>query len=83
LRRYLEVWLPQRDKYYDQHWALPALVWVDKRLDTQHAAPFLEAGGLWDQWAGANHREGAAMYQDAQRNFDLTLASALAAFRAT
>jgi hypothetical protein len=78
LRRYLDVWLPQTDKFYDQHWAMPALVWVDDRLRTQHAAPYLEPGGLWDQWAGANYR---MRYVDRQRAFDRTLASALAAFR--
>ncbi len=82
LRRYLDVWLPQVDKYYDQHWALPALVWVDKRLETQYAAGYLLPGDLWDQWAAAQHREGPQFCLDSQRRFDLTLASALAAFRA-
>lgn len=81
LRRYLDTWLPQLDKYYDQHWAVPALVWVDKRLETRYAAEYLSPGGLWDQWAAAHRREGQALYVDAQRRFDLTLASALAAFR--
>jgi hypothetical protein len=82
LRRYLDVWLPQVEKYYDQHWALPALVWIDKRLETQHAAEYLEPGGRWDQCAAAHHQEGPQFYADSQRRFDLTLASALAAFRA-
>jgi hypothetical protein len=78
LRRYLEVWLPQTDRDYDQHWALPALAWIDRRLGTQHAADYLAPGGLWDQWAAASGHEGPAFYLDAQRTFDLTLA----AFRA-
>jgi hypothetical protein len=81
LRQYLDAWLPQLDKFYDQHWALPALVWVDKRLDTQHAATYLVRGGLWDQWAAAHRRDGPQFYLDSQREFDLTLASALGAFR--
>jgi uncharacterized protein (TIGR02996 family) len=71
------------DKFYDQHWALPALVWVDNRLDTRYAAGYLVPGGLWDRWAAAHHREGLQLYLDSQRKFDLTLASALAAFRAS
>lgn len=82
LRQYLDTWLPQVDKYYDQHWALPALVWVDKRLDTRYATGYLVPGGLWDEWAAGHHREGPQFYLDSQRKFDLTLASALAAFRA-
>lgn len=81
LRRYLDTWLPQLGRDYDQHWALPALVWVDRRLGTRHAAPFLVANGLWDRWAAEHHREGPQFYLEAQRTFDLTLASALAAFR--
>ncbi len=82
LRKYLDVWLPQADKFYDQHWALPALVWVDQRLDTRHAARYLVPGGLWDQWATAHCRDGRQFYLESQRCFDLTLSSALAAFRA-
>jgi Family of unknown function (DUF6000) len=82
LRQYLDAWLPKVDKYYDQHWALPALVWIDRRLDTNYAARYLVPGGLWDQWATVHHREGLRFYLDSQRKFDLTLASALAAFRA-
>jgi hypothetical protein len=81
LRRYLDTWLPQVDKFYDQHWALPALVWIDKRLDTQTAAEYLVPGGLWDRWAAAHRRDGPQFYAGSQRKFDLTLASALAAFR--
>jgi hypothetical protein len=77
----LDKWLPQLDKYYDQHWALPALVWVDKRLSAHHADRYLLPGGLWDQWALAQHQAAAQFYLESQRSFDLTLASALAAFR--
>jgi hypothetical protein len=82
LCKYLDVWLSQVDKFYDQHWALPSLVWLDRRLNTQHAAGYLVPGGLWDRWATAHHREGRQFYLESQRNFDLTLASALATFRA-
>lgn len=81
LRQYLDTWLPQVDKYYDQCWALPALVWIDRRLGSNYAAGYLVPGGLWNKWAVAHHRAGPEFYLDSQRNFDLTLASALAAFR--
>jgi hypothetical protein len=42
--------LPQPGKRYDQPWALGALLHVDRQLSTNHAAPFLVASGLWDQW---------------------------------
>lgn len=50
---YLDTWLPQTDKFYDQPWALPALVWVDARLGTEYSSKYLEPGGLWDRWAAA------------------------------
>lgn len=81
LQRHLDIWLPQADKFDDQRWALAALVWIDKLLETQYAAQYLVPGGLWDQWAAAHGREGPQFYLEVQHTFDLTLASALAAFR--
>ena len=81
LQQYLNAWLPQVDKFYDQHWALPALVWVDRRLESRYAARYLASGGLWDQWTAVHHWVGPQFYLDSQRKFDLTLASALATFR--
>lgn len=83
LRNYLDTWLPALDCFYDQHWALPALVWIDHRLDTRHAEKYLVSGGLWDQWAASHRREPHSFYLGSQRKFDLTLSSALAAFRVT
>ena len=48
LVEYLNVYLRKIDCYYDQGWAMPALMWIDQQRDTQHAAPFLQPGGLWD-----------------------------------
>ncbi|WP_425616664.1 DUF6000 family protein [Anatilimnocola sp. NA78] len=78
---YLDRWLPKIDCYYDQHWALPALVWIDQRLRANFAARYLEPEGLWDQWALAHGQPGAKFYIESQRAFDLTLSSALASFR--
>jgi hypothetical protein len=45
---YLDRYLRQPELYYDQHWAMPALMWVDEQLGTNHSAAFLEPGGLWE-----------------------------------
>ena len=51
LVKYLDAFLPKLDCNYDQHWAMPALLWVDASLGTSHATPFLETGGLWETFA--------------------------------
>jgi uncharacterized protein DUF6000 len=50
LATYLDDYLPQLDKRYDQHWALGALLHLDAQLNTEHAARFLAEGGLWQRW---------------------------------
>jgi hypothetical protein len=47
---YLDTYLPQVDKRYDQTWALGALLHIDALSGTDHAARFLTDGGLWQQW---------------------------------
>lgn len=51
LAAYLDVYLPQHDKYYDQAVALGALLYLDEQLETDYAARFLADGGLWQHWA--------------------------------
>ncbi|WP_425395919.1 DUF6000 family protein [Aeoliella sp.] len=48
LKQYLNTYLRQIDCYYDQDWAMPALMWIDGRRGTNHAEEFLAPGGLWD-----------------------------------
>lgn len=55
LTAYLDRYLPQTQLRYDQPWALGALLHVDDKLGTHHAARFLAADGLWQQWAQAAH----------------------------
>jgi hypothetical protein len=50
LATYLDTYLPQLDKRYDQDWALGALLHIDAVLGTDQAARFLTDGGLWQQW---------------------------------
>ncbi|MFI1092885.1 DUF6000 family protein [Streptomyces sp. NPDC020917] len=51
LTAYLDRYLKRSDLQYDQAWAIGALLSIDDREGSQHAAPFLMHGGLWDQWA--------------------------------
>jgi len=50
LAAYLDTYLPQLDKRYDQDWALGALLHVDQQLGTKHAARFLGGDGPWQRW---------------------------------
>lgn len=47
---YLDTYLPQFDKRYDQDWALGALLHIDAVLGADQTARFLSDGGLWQQW---------------------------------
>ncbi|MET8046191.1 DUF6000 family protein [Streptosporangium sp. NPDC005286] len=46
---YLDRYLPRPECRYDQSWAMGALLHLDERLGTDHAAHFLVPGGLWEQ----------------------------------
>ncbi len=46
---YLDRYLPRRECRYDQSWAMGALLHLDRRLGTDHAARFFVPGGLWEQ----------------------------------
>lgn len=48
---YLDRYLPRLDCYYDQHWALGALLHLDEYMGTNHAGRFLIPNGLWQQSA--------------------------------
>lgn len=51
LSSYLDKYLPKTDCFYDQHWAIGALLYLDSRLGSSRASRFLEPGGLWDKSA--------------------------------
>lgn len=51
LSSYLGKYLPKTDCFYDQHWAIGALLHLDGRLSSSRAGGFLEPGGLWDKSA--------------------------------
>lgn len=50
LKRYLNTYLRQIDCYYDQNWAMPALMWIDHIRSTNYAAEFLVPNGLWNHF---------------------------------
>ncbi|MEV5703712.1 DUF6000 family protein [Actinoallomurus sp. NPDC052274] len=50
---YLDRYLPRRECYYDQDWAIGALLYLDDRLGTRHADRFLDTG-LWRSSAFAD-----------------------------
>jgi hypothetical protein len=52
LASYLDTYLPQPGNFYDQDWALGALLHIDAVLGTDQTARFLTDGGLWQQWRG-------------------------------
>lgn len=47
LTRYLDTYLRRKECYYDQNWAMPALMWIDHVRATNHADVFLAPDGLW------------------------------------
>ena len=50
LGKYLDEYLNRLDCYYDQNWAMPALMWIDQTCSTSHAEPYLTANGPWDRF---------------------------------
>jgi len=52
---YLDKYLPQLDRHYDQHWAIGALLHLDERLGSTRADRYLTPGGLWEKSATSRH----------------------------
>lgn len=50
LKQYLDTYLRRVDCYYDQNWAMPALMWIDQQRATSHSEEFLAPGGLWEHF---------------------------------
>lgn len=50
LDSYLERYLRRSDLFYDQAFALGALLPLDRALGSEHPARFLAPDGLWQQW---------------------------------
>ncbi|HEY9629710.1 MAG TPA: DUF6000 family protein [Coleofasciculaceae cyanobacterium] len=50
LASYLDKYLPRLDCYYDQHWAIAALIWIDNLHGSGYSKTYLEPNGLWEQF---------------------------------
>ncbi len=50
LVRYLEKYLAQVDKYYDQGCAMAALMWIDEKRKTNLSSSFIKPEGPWDKF---------------------------------
>ena len=50
LVRYLDKYLVHQECFYDQDWAIAALMWVDERRRTKHSEKYLPPNGLWEQF---------------------------------
>ena len=50
LTAYLDEYLRRPDCYYDQNWAMPALMWIDNVKSTDHADAYIADGGLWHRF---------------------------------
>jgi hypothetical protein len=68
LCRYLDEYLRQPDKEYDQYWAMPALLWIDRVRGTSYSTPYTEAGGLWHQYLSRLRYPGRTL-SDCQSRF--------------
>ncbi|MFJ9909091.1 DUF6000 family protein [Streptomyces sp. NPDC101152] len=61
---YLDLFLRRPDLYYDQHWAIGALLDIDTQLGTDFAGRFTAPDGLWQQWT----RDESPAYLETQKN---------------
>jgi hypothetical protein len=68
---YLDKYLPQLDRNYDQRWAIGALLHLGERLGSNRADRFLAPGGLWEKSA-------MSRYDPAERHRYLTRLCAFA-----
>jgi len=65
LRLYLDEYLPQVDRYYDQRWALGALLWLDSIHGTNYAQTYVEPDGLWERFIAG--KSGSWQTSDAEK----------------
>jgi len=70
LCRYLDEYLRQPDKYYDQLWAMSALVWIDEVKGTNYSLRYLDADGLWEHYVADKTKHGGWDLDEHNRRFD-------------
>ncbi len=79
LCRYLDKYLRQPENHYDQFWAMPALVWIDRKRGTNYSGPFIKGGGLWDQFFSRLKYQGRPLYE-CQHRFDRLMEATITTF---
>lgn len=70
LCRYLDEYLRQPDKYYDQLWAMSALVWIDEAKRTDYSLGYLAPHGLWERYVADKARHGGWNLDEHNRRFN-------------
>jgi hypothetical protein len=73
LCRYLNDYLPQKDKYYDQIWAMSALIWIDKVKGTDYSSKYLEPEGLWESFVADKTQYGGFNIESQNQEFALIM----------
>lgn len=58
---YLRHRLPEHDAFYNQHWAMAALLEVDRAQGSNYADQFMGEEGPWESWLAAQSRPGASL----------------------
>ena len=70
LTRYLDEYLPQPDKDYDQPWAMAALIWIDIVNGGDHSGKYLGPNGLWEHFIAGTVTNGAWSLEQHNRHFE-------------
>ncbi len=70
LTRYLDEYLPQLDKDYDQPWAMAAVIWIDRLNGTNHSSKYLGPNGLWEHFIADKVPHGAWSLQQRNLHFE-------------
>ena len=70
LIRYLDEYLPQLDKDYDQPWAMAALIWIDRVTGGDHSSKYLGLNGLWENFIADKATNGAWGLQQHNLHFE-------------
>ncbi|MDP8171245.1 DUF6000 family protein [Pasteurella skyensis] len=49
LKKYLDYYLTRKDLFYDQHYVICALKWIDNKTNSSHSKEFMERYQEWGQ----------------------------------
>lgn len=71
LENYLNFYLPQLDLYYDQNWAMSALIWIDEQNGSHYAKKYVEPNGLW--WHFVSNKQDGWNLNQSVKHFRKTM----------